>query len=81
MMGRLRRNSSKDIEEAMAGGLNKARIPLRLTYSGLEKKVPFCFVHVCYVQVTTGGATDADAPRCAHFSIVITPSWITEKCQ
>ena len=40
-------------------------------------RVHCCYVHVCFVQVTMCGAPDA--PRCSHFSTVISPSWITEQ--
>ena len=39
-----------------------------------------CYIHICFVQVTTCGAPKrTDAPRRAHFSTVISPSWITEQ--
>jgi len=43
----------------------------------------WCFIHVCFLQVTTCGAPDA---RCLHFSSVISLSWMTqqiwdEKCE
>ena len=37
-----------------------------------QNRVHCSYVHVCFVQVTTCGAPDA--PRCAHFSTVISPS-------
>ena len=39
-----------------------------------------CYVHVCFVQVTTCGAPDTlTCLGAAHFSTVISPSWITEQ--
>ena len=43
-------------------------------------QVHCCYVHVCFIQVTTCGAPRcADAPRCTHFTTVISPSWIIEQ--
>ena len=42
--------------------------------------VLWCFIHVCFVQVTfLWHSRHADAPYCTHFSTVITPSWITQQ--
>ena len=38
------------------------------------------FTHVCFIQGTMCGAPQsADVPRCAHFSIHFTPSWIRQQ--
>ena len=52
-------------------------VPMKDYLSANDTSVHCCYVHVCFVQVTTCGTTDA--PLCAHSSTVISPSWITEQ--
>ena len=49
---------------------------LKGTVSKVFFTVHWCFIHVCFVQVTMCGAP---GPRCAHFSIRFTPSWNTQQ--
>ena len=57
-------------------------VPAQHAWQGIHS-VLWCFVHVCFVQVKilklVWCSRRADAPRCAHFSTVISPSRITEQ--